>query len=109
MTQTTNDRIENFNGDMKACVYFNQNMADACNAGKALTVFPENFRKLPQTSGWRPFESLPKDGSRFLARLDEHQDITILHYEQVEFQDDGENYVPDKWITGWMPLPEWKS
>ena len=58
---------------------------------------------------WKPFEGLPKDGSRFLARLDEHQDITILHYEQVEFQDDGENYVPDKWITGWMPLPEWNS
>lgn len=58
---------------------------------------------------WQPSENIPKDGQRFLARLDEHQDVTILHWEQCEFQDDGENYVPENWITGWMLLPTWQS
>lgn len=48
VSQTTPDKVERFTSDMKAYIYFNQKMAEACNEEKPLTVYPENFFIMPK-------------------------------------------------------------
>lgn len=66
-----------------------------------------------ETSGWRPIETAPKDGTRILGcgPLHSLRDPDRTYYIEVVHYWPGQKHWPIKWMEGhsepthWMPLP----